>query len=133
MSADLKSFSLFQLIEKLHNAVAELIEAMDTAIAHNREIRSDEINALREHISERLKRNEDIEDNKKMIQILDLFKKNSLIMELAKEDVEKWLAFFDAIEQKLEENNGVKLTEKELNDINQIKRLTKDLKEMIRK
>jgi benzoyl-CoA reductase/2-hydroxyglutaryl-CoA dehydratase subunit BcrC/BadD/HgdB len=88
---------------------------------------------LREHISERLKRNEDIEDNKKMIQILDLFKKNSLIMELAKEDVEKWLAFFDAIEQKLEENNGVKLTEKELNDINQIKRLTKDLKEMIRK
>ncbi len=133
MPIDFERFSLPQLISKLHAALLELVDVMDGAIMRNKEIKSEEINKLRAHISERLKRNEDIEDNKKLIQVLDLFKRNSTIIELVKEDAEDWLDFLDTIEERLKGGHDAELSAEELKDIERIKKLSGGIKKLVRK
>jgi uncharacterized Fe-S cluster-containing protein len=133
MAIDLKGFSLSQLLAKLHGAILELIDAMGSAIKQNNKINSEEIEQLREHIVDRLRKNEEIEDNMKLIQILDLFKKDSAVMELVNEDAEDWLDFINTIEERLKRGPDDELEEDELRDIEQIKRLTGEIKAIIRK
>ncbi len=134
MPSDLKSLSMGELFSKLHNAIANFVETLDETIEENRQVGADEIRALRGHISERLQRNEEIDDNKKLLKVLDLFASNSAIMELVREDADDWLDFIETIEKRIREKGTEQgLAKEELEDIEKMKALTKQIKAMIRK
>ena len=62
-----EELSLNELILRLHKLITEFTETLDTLIDHNKTINYKEINELRTLIKTRIRRGEDIEDNKKLL------------------------------------------------------------------
>lgn len=134
MFDDLKHLSLGELFSRLHRAIVDFVDTLDETIEDNRQVGAGDIRELRQHISERLGKNEEIDDNKKLLKVLDLFANNSAIMELVREDADDWLDFIEAIEKQIQEKGDAgKLTKEELADIDKIKEMTSQIKAMIRK
>lgn len=134
MPIDIKGMSLGQLLNRLHEAIVDFIETLDNTIESNRKVNTNEIRELRGHILERLQKNEDVSDNKKLIEVLDLFSTESVIMELIREDSEEWLDFIETIEERMRERGeSSELAHEELADIERIKELTAQIKAIMRK
>ncbi|MCL4389261.1 MAG: hypothetical protein M1528_00845 [Candidatus Marsarchaeota archaeon] len=134
MPIDIKGMSLGQLLNRLHEAIVDFIETLDNTIESNRKVNTNEIRELRGHILERLQKNEDVSDNKKLIEVLDLFSTESVIMELIREDSEEWLDFIETIEERMRERGeSSELAHEELADIERIKELTAQIKAILRK
>ncbi len=134
MPGDLKSLSISDLFSKLHRMISDFIETIDETIRDNRQIGLDDIKSLRAHITSRLQKNEDIEENKKLLKVLDLFATNKAVMELIRADADDWLDFLEAIKKRLEQKGDESdLTREELQDIEKAKKLTQEIRAMIRK
>ncbi len=134
MLDDLKSLSIGDLFSKLHRAIVDFIETIDETIEEDRQVGMGDIRALREHINQRLQKNEEIDDNKKLLKVLDLFASNSAIIELVREDADDWLDFIETIEKRIQEKGDTGgLTGEELDDIEKLKALTQRIKAVIRK
>ena len=86
---------------------------------------------MRERIKEKLKKKEDLEDRTKVINLLNLLISNEKVLELIKDDAEEWIALLDAIEDNV--SSKAVNTEQEKKEIEEIKALTKDLTEVIKK
>jgi len=126
-----EELSLNELILRLHKLITEFTETLDTLIDHNKTINYKEINELRTLIKTRIRRGEDIEDNKKLLNLLELFSSNKSILELIREDVDEWIDFIEAID-KLVNDKKLILNKEEIEDIEKIKQLNLNLKTILR-
>lgn len=127
-----KNLSLSALVSRLHDAIVEFIEDIDQLIEENKQMGYDEIKQLRSHIIARLEKREEEADNKKILNLLDLFTTNKAVIELVKEDSEEWINLIEALEKRLDKPESA-ITEEEKEDLERIKVLTTEIKAMIRK
>lgn len=134
MASDATGVSFGSLIERFHRAIVDFVGAIDETIKQDRSVGAHEIRQLRDHIQQRLQNNESPDDNKQLLKVLDLFVSNSAVIELIREDAEDWLRFLDDIEKSIEQkSHGEGLSDDELKELRDIKRLTGEIKELMRK
>lgn len=126
-----EDLSLNDLILKLHKAIAEVVETIDMLITHNKAISHDEINELRTVIKKRINNGEDIKDNEKILNLLELFSSNKSILELIGEDVDEWMNFIDLIENNLNSKKPNLSIEEQLS-LEKIKKANLELKKIFR-
>lgn len=132
MLGDLKNMSLGALFGKLHSAITSFTKDLDTFIEKNKSISMSDIKELRDHIQKRLESNEEVEDNKKLKELLNLFATDKAVLEVIREDAEQWIELLDAIIENLENKEG-ELTIEEKAELHQIISLATDIKTMLRK
>jgi transcriptional regulator of heat shock response len=132
MANDVKELSLDGLFSKLHGLMVNLVRDIDSVLEDNMEISMDSVRELRSHITTKLNRNEEIEDNKKLLKLLNLFSEDRAVLEIIKEDSDEWVELLEAIEESINER-GPNLTKSEQKEIKEINRLTSEIKSLIRK
>lgn len=131
MENDLKESSLDSLFGKLHGLMVNLVRDVDSVIEDNKEMSMDSIRGLRDHINYKLSKKEEIADNEKLLKLLNLFSEDKAVIEIIREDSEEWVKLLEAIEKGLSSNGAV--TAREKKEIKEIKRLTGEIKQLIRK
>ena len=130
----IRNLSLGELLSKLHSAILDFVETIDETIEHDRGVSASDIRQLRDHIASKIEKKEDVADNQKLLKVLDLFATNSAVIELVREDAEDWLRFLDSIEKGIEQKGGTtELKKEEIKEINDIRELTSQIRELIRK
>ncbi|HUC38528.1 MAG TPA: hypothetical protein VL944_00150 [Candidatus Acidoferrum sp.] len=130
---DIKELTIGDLLARLHSAIVEFVGTVGSIVKQDREVSMGDIRELRNDIKERLQRNEKIDENKKLLKVLDLFTSDSAVLELVKEDAEEWLSFIDHIEKSMEQKGAYKdLTSDERAELERIKKTTSDIKALIR-
>jgi transcriptional regulator of heat shock response len=132
MSKEVRELSLDSLFERLHRLMSNLVKDIDSVIEDNKEVGMADVRELREHISTRLNKKEEIKDNEKLLKLLNLFSEDKAVLEIIREDAEEWVDLLDAIEESIRAT-GLPLTNSEQNEIKEIKRLTAEIKSLIRK
>ncbi len=121
------------LISKLHEALMDFVSDIEQIIDENRQMSYEEIMRLRSHIIARLDKKEEVEDNKRLISLLDLFSTNKAIMELIKEDSEEWVELIEAISRRASSASTERGQEdQEQEEIKRIQVLTQKIKGLIR-
>lgn len=128
----IKSLTLDGLLERLHAALKGFAKDMDEVIGENESVSSDDLSELREHIRQRLDRNEEITDNEKLLKLLNLFATDREVLEIVREDAEEWIALLESIEERIKSSPG-KPTQEEESDLAEIRRLSGEIKALIRK
>lgn len=98
----LRNLQLGELFARLRDSIVVVAKNITKLTERNREVSLVDIVELRNHIKERLKDNEDIADNTKLLNLIELFKENKNAMELLKIDLDEWLDFLDAIKYNLD-------------------------------
>ena len=131
MENDLKDSTLDSLFGKLHGLMVNLVKDVDSVLEDNKEVSMDGIRTLRDHINYKLGKKEEIQDNERLLKVLNLFSEDKAVIEIIREDSEEWVKLLDAIEDGLEK--GGAMTSREQNEIKQIRRLTGEIKQLIRK
>ena len=124
--------TLSNLFGSLHESMLGFIKGLDDLISENKNVTFTDIKALREHIKGRLDDKEEITEKHKLLKLLDLFSTDKAVIELMKDEAEEWLGLLEAIETSIE-NQDRELTVKEKEEIEKIRRLTAEIKGMIRK
>lgn len=132
MVKEIRELSLDGLFDKLHKLMSSLVGDVESVIEDNKEVGMSDIRDLREHISERLSKKEEIQDNEKILKLLNLFSEDKAVLEIIREDAQEWVELLEAIEQNIR-SSGVDLTPRERNEIKEINRLTTEIKGLIRK
>jgi transcriptional regulator of heat shock response len=132
MANDLRNMSLDSLFGKLQGLMINLVKDVDSVIEDNNEMSTGSLKELREHITSRLTKKEEIEDNEKLLKMLNLFSEDRAVIQIIREDAEDWVKLLDAIEQSITEKGG-DLTPKEQKEIKDINKLTSEIKSLIRK
>ncbi len=127
----LSELSIPELVSKLHSAIKAFTESLNTLIDHNKTVNYKQINELRNTIKKRIKSGENIEDNTKILNLLELFSTNKLAIELIREDVDEWLDFIETIEKSINDSK-INLNDKEIDEFNKIKKINAELKDMLR-
>ncbi|MCL4380688.1 MAG: hypothetical protein M1331_02985 [Candidatus Marsarchaeota archaeon] len=127
----LSKLSVNELLSKLHEAIKEFAETIDSLIEHNKSVNYKEINELRNMIKKRIEKGENIDDNTKILKILELFSANKSVMELVREDVDEWLEFIDAIEEGIK-NSRLNLKGQDEMDFKKIQMMNAELRTLIR-
>jgi hypothetical protein len=127
----LSGLSINELLSKLHDAIKEFAETIDSLIEHNKSVNYKEINELRNMIKSRIKNGENIEDNTKILKILELFSANKSVMELVREDVDEWIEFIDTIEEGIK-NSKINLKSQDELEFKKIQKMNEELKALIR-
>ncbi|MGC8572221.1 MAG: hypothetical protein ACP5RI_01640 [Candidatus Micrarchaeia archaeon] len=127
----IKNTTLGKLISSLHKSILSTIKSTKTLSEMNDKITNEEIVKLRENVKAKLDRGEDIEDNKSLIELLNLFSTNKKVIEYLKYESEDWIDLLKAIERNLVTRED-SLTVEEKKEIAKIMDLIKDVKEIIR-
>ena len=102
MSINFSQFSLSKLVGMLHDAISTVSRDLDQIVEGNKEFSLSDVETLREHIEERLKRGEDVKENKQIIKLIDLFLTDKYVLEFIKGDSEEWLSFINAITEAID-------------------------------
>ncbi|MGC9099421.1 MAG: hypothetical protein ACP5HW_02635 [Candidatus Micrarchaeia archaeon] len=130
--AELRSLSLGGLFAKLRDALIALTRDLDKFIDEsNRVISKDDIEELRNHIQERLNRNEEIDDNKKLKELLDLFATDQAVIEWIREDANSWIAMLDSIIENLSKRKEP-LTDEERKELEELIGIASQIKGLLR-
>ncbi len=132
MVKDLRELSLDSLFGKLHGLMINLVRDMDSVIEDNKAVSMEGIRDLRQHINYKLGKKEEIQDNEKLLKVLNLFSEDRAVLEIIREDAEEWVELLNAIEESIKGNGG-DLTKREEQEIKEINRLTNQIKSLIRK
>jgi hypothetical protein len=128
----LKKLSLGELFARLHDSIIAVARNIGKLTERNREISLVDIVELRNHIKERLKRNEELAENEKLLNLIELFKEDKNAIELIKIDLDEWMDFLEAIKYNIEQS-GQTLNKKETQELQQIKREITALQGVLRK
>ena len=80
-----EKLSLGSLFTMLRSALITFTRNLDDLIKENKKISIDDINELRKHIQQKLENNEDIDDNKKLRELLELFATDKAVLKVIKE------------------------------------------------
>lgn len=129
---NLKNLSLTELIEKLYDSIKSFSKSMEKITQMNNIVTHSDIIELKEHITNKLNKGEELDDNKKLINLLDVLSKDQSIIQIIKDDAEEWVTLLDAIEKNIKSQNGT-LNEKEENEVKKINEMTTSIKEFLRK
>ncbi len=132
MAKETSELSLDNLFERLQKLMSNLVSDVGSVIADNKVIGMNDIRELREHIGERLNKKEEIQDNQKILKLLNLFSEDKAVLEIIREDAEEWVELLEAIEDNIRAS-GVNLTKREKQEIKEIQKLTTEIKGLIRK
>jgi hypothetical protein len=127
---DLRQLNLNELLQRLHESVSGFISGMENVVGMNKEVPPTEIVEIRDHLMDRLKKGEEITDNKKVISLLDLLSKDQAVLELVKDDAKDWLEIIETIEKHMSSKTGLSTSERA--DIRKIGRMSGELKTLIR-
>jgi len=126
-----EKLSLGSLFTMLRSALITFTRNLDDLIKENKKISIDDINELRKHIQQKLENNEDIDDNKKLRELLELFATDKAVLKVIKEDINSWISMFDAIIANLSRKQN--LTDEDRKELSELIRMTTQLTEYIRK
>jgi hypothetical protein len=127
---DIRQLSVSDLIKRLHESVASFVSGMENVISMNKQEPPEEISELRGHLMDRLKKGEEITDNRKLISFLDMLSKDQAVLELVREDAKDWLEILDTIEGQMSSRKP--LTAAETSEIKRIRQMSGELKALIR-
>ncbi len=131
MADHLSSISLGNLLNRLHESIVRFVHNVEEIVHENNNIKLAEIEQLREHIEERIKKGEDVADNERTLKIIELFLTDKYVMEFIKEDAGEWLDFINTLEHHLSEKKAVSGEDKE--SIDEISKNIVKLQEILRK
>ncbi len=134
ISDSLMSVTLDGLLGKLHSALQTFAEDVQDIIEENEALTVEDIRYLRKKIQERLDKNEEITDNQKLLAMLDLFATDKAVLEIIREDADDWIALLEDIEDNIKGGaEGRELAPEEKKEIEDIGKLTTEIKTLIRK
>lgn len=131
MLEGLSELSLGALFGRLQASIKSFARSLDEAVEGNKQVPPADIEQLRDHIKERLDSGEEIEDNKKLLKMLDLFRNDRAVMLVIKQDAEEWLAMLDAIEKNLA-SKGEALDEAESEELEEVRSAAAEVKQILR-
>ena len=127
-----KLMSVNDLISRLHDAIESFLTGIEDIIDLNSKSGSkDEISTLKAHLTEKLKRGEEVTDNKKLIDLLNLLSKDQTVLAIIKEDAEEWAEMLDAIQSQISSRKPI--TDEERKDIQKITAMATEISSLIRK
>ena len=132
MINELKNLSVGELFSRLHMAISELVSDASKIVELNSSVKMDSIRDIRTDIVKRLNSNEDIEENKTLIKVLDLFVTDKSFLRMIKDDSEEWLEFLDVIEKNLNKV-GDNLSGEDKREIEKITHAIDGARKLIRK
>jgi len=126
-----EKLGLGSLFARLRAALITFTRSLDEIIDENKKISMDDINELRKHIQHKLENNEDIEDNKKLRELLELFATDKAVFEVIRKDATSWLSLLDAIIVNL--SNKKELTDEERKELSELIGMANQLSALLRK
>jgi len=125
---DIKNITLGKLLTMLHDSLSEAIKGMDAMLQEDKDIDTDQIKELRDHVVSRL--GQEDADTKKLLKLMGLMITESAVLELIKADAEEWVKLLDAVENNLVDmGKSGKISTK---DIEELKNVTRQLKGLMR-
>lgn len=127
---DIRELGVNELVKRLHESMSGFVVGMESVVGMNREAPPSEIAELRGHVAERLKRGEEITDNRRLISLLSLLSKDQAVLELIKDDAKEWLDVIDAVEKQMASRKS--LSAAEAGEVKKIRKMSADLKTLIR-
>jgi hypothetical protein len=119
------------IIKKLYESVKSFAKGMESVVGMNDEVGRGEINELKSHLTEKLNKGDEVTDNSKLIQLLDILSKDQSIMHVIKDDAEDWLEMLEAIENNIKNKGELNMQEKK--EVKQINKMTSSIKDFLRK
>ena len=128
---DFKNLTVNQLIKKLYDSVKSFIKGMESVVQMNDKLSKNEIDELKEHLTNKLNNGEEVTDNTKLISLLDVLSKDQTIMHIIKDDAEDWILMLEAIENSI--NSKTTISKEEEKEIEQINTMTNSIKDFLRK
>ncbi len=123
--------SVNEIIKKLYNSVKSFVKGMESVVGINDKYNKDEIDELKTHLTEKLNRGEEVTDNSKLIDLLEILSKDQTVMHIIKDDAEEWLEMLEAIESSI--NSKKELSPEEKKEVKQINKMTMSIKDFLRK
>jgi hypothetical protein len=111
--------------------MTRMVEGLKGLVKRNEIVDDNTVRELREHIKNRLAIGEEKVDNQNILKLLDLFSENKEVIEFIKEEAEEWLDLVEAIEKHIESGDKV-LSEKEQEEVKELKELTDKIKHTLR-
>ncbi len=131
MREELSKISLSRLFSILTDSMTRMVEGLKGLVKRNEIVDDNTVRELREHIKNRLAVGEEKVDNQNILKLLDLFSENKEVIEFIKEEAEEWLDLVEAIEKHIESGDKV-LSEKEQEEVRELKELTDKIKHTLR-
>ena len=126
-----EKLGLGSLFARLRAALITFTRSLDEIIDENKRISMDDINELRKHIQHKLENNEDIEDNKKLRELLELFATDKAVFELMRKDASSWISLLDSIIANL--SSKKELTDEERKELEELIGIANQLSALLRK
>jgi len=126
-----EKLGLGSLFARLRAALITFARSLDEIIDENKKISMDDINELRKHIQHKLENNEDIEDNKKLRELLELFATDKAVFELMRKDASSWISMLDSIIANL--SSKKELTDEERKELSELIGMANQLSALLRK
>lgn len=127
-----KLMSVNEIISRLHDAIESFLAGIEDIIELNsKSAGKEEISTLKAHLTEKLKRGEEVTDNKKLIDLLNLLSKDQTVLAIIKEDAEEWAEMLDAIQDQISSKKPI--TDEERRDIQKITKMASEITSLIRK
>ena len=131
MREELSKISLSRLFSILTDSMTRMVEGLKGLVKRNEIVDDSTVRELREHIKNRLAIGEERVDNQNILKLLDLFSENKEVIEFIKEESEEWLELVEAIEKHIESGDRT-LSEKEQEEVRELKELTDKIKHTLR-
>ena len=131
MREELSKISLSRLFSILTDSMTRMVEGLRGLMKRNEIVDDSTVRELREHIKSRLAVGEERVDNQNILKLLDLFSENKEVIEFIKEEAEEWLELVEAIEKHVESGDRT-LSEKEQEEVRELKELTDKIKHTLR-
>jgi len=131
MRDELSKISLSRLFSILTDSMTRMVEGLKGLMKKDETLDNNTLRELREHIKNRLAAGEERADNQNILKLLDLFTDNEEVIEFIKEEAEEWLELVEAIEKHVESGDRV-LSEKEQEEVRELKELTDKIKHTLR-
>ncbi len=132
MIDEIKNTTIVELFSKLHRAISELISDASKMVELNDSVKMDSVRNIRNDIVKKLNGNENIEENKTLVKILDLFITDKSFIRMIRDDSKEWLEFLDVIERNMNKI-GNDLSGEDRKEIANITKAIDDARKMIRK
>ena len=126
-----EKLGLGSLFARLRAALITFTRNLDELIDENKKISMDDINELRKHIQHKLENNEDIEDSKKLRELLELFVTDKAVFEVIRKDAPSWISLLDSIIANL--SNKKEITDEERKELGELIGMANQLSALLRK
>ncbi len=130
MREDMLGIPLNKLLEMLHDLMRSLVSDVDSIIADNEEVSIEDVRKLRDHINGRIGVGEELRENGMLLKLLNLFSEDKAVLEIIREDSKEWVELLDNIERGLKGNSS---STRERKEMKEIRRLTSEIRDLVRK